>query len=110
MSDLDTPFLLQIQNTFYGFVADLLELIVRQAQLQKALRFLHRIPQRIIRTESHALRAVDVDVLLRDAVFHEHHGTGNIENTILLDTLNAWLKTYKETPAFKQLMKKYSTN
>lgn len=34
----------------------------------------------------------------------------NIENTILLDTLNAWLKTYKETPAFKQLMKKYSTN
>ena len=34
----------------------------------------------------------------------------NIENTILLDTLNAWLRTYKETPAFKQLMKKYSTN
>ena len=34
----------------------------------------------------------------------------NIENTILLDTLNAWLKTYKETPAFEQLMKKYSTN
>ena len=33
----------------------------------------------------------------------------NIENTILLDTLNAWLRTYKETPAFKQLMKKYST-
>ena len=34
----------------------------------------------------------------------------NKENTILLDSLNSWLNTYKETKEFKELMKKYSTN
>lgn len=34
----------------------------------------------------------------------------NKENTILLDTLNTWLETYKETPAFQEVMKKYSNN
>ena len=34
----------------------------------------------------------------------------NKENTILLDSLNSWLNTYKDTKEFKELMKKYSTN
>lgn len=34
----------------------------------------------------------------------------NQQNTELLDTLNAWIETYKQTPAFKELMKKYSMN
>ncbi len=32
------------------------------------------------------------------------------KNTTLLDSLNSWLESYKKTPAFQQLMKKYSTN
>lgn len=31
-------------------------------------------------------------------------------NTVLLDSLNAWLEQYKQTAAFQELMKKYSTN
>lgn len=31
-------------------------------------------------------------------------------NTVLLDSLNAWLEHYKQTPAFQQLIKKYTTN
>lgn len=31
-------------------------------------------------------------------------------NTELLDSLNAWLDRYKQTPDFQKLMKKYSTN
>lgn len=34
----------------------------------------------------------------------------NKENTVLLDSLNAWLEIYKQTPAFQVLMKKYSNN
>lgn len=32
------------------------------------------------------------------------------KNTTLLDTLNGWLENYKQTPEFRKLMKKYSTN
>ena len=32
------------------------------------------------------------------------------ENTILLDSLNAWLDYYKQTQEFQELMKKYTTN
>ena len=32
------------------------------------------------------------------------------ENTTLLDSLNAWLETYRQTTAFQELMKKYSDN
>ena len=34
----------------------------------------------------------------------------NPNNTILLDTLNAWLDEYCETPEFQKLMTKYTTN
>ena len=32
------------------------------------------------------------------------------ENTILLDSLNAWLDHYKQTEEFRELLKKYTTN
>ena len=32
----------------------------------------------------------------------------NRENTVLLDSLNAWLEVYKTTPAFQELIKKYT--
>jgi len=31
-------------------------------------------------------------------------------NTVLLDSLNAWINRYKQTPDYQKLMKKYSTN
>lgn len=31
-------------------------------------------------------------------------------NTILLDSLNAWLESYKQSPDFREILKKYSTN
>ena len=34
----------------------------------------------------------------------------NKENTILLDSLNAWLDSYKQTEAFQKLLKKYTIN
>lgn len=34
----------------------------------------------------------------------------NKENTILLDSLNAWLDSYKQTEAFQRLLKKYTIN
>lgn len=34
----------------------------------------------------------------------------NKENTILLDSLNAWLDSYKQTDAFQELLNKYTTN
>lgn len=32
----------------------------------------------------------------------------NKQNTILLDSLNAWLKTYKQTPEYQKLLKRYA--
>ena len=34
----------------------------------------------------------------------------NPKNTVLLDSLNAWLEIYKDTPAFQELIKKYTSN
>ena len=34
----------------------------------------------------------------------------NPNNIILLDTLNAWIDEYCETPEFQKLMNKYTTN
>lgn len=34
----------------------------------------------------------------------------NKENTVLLDSLNSWLETYKTTPAFQELIKKYTSH
>ena len=34
----------------------------------------------------------------------------NHHNTALLDSINAWLDAYKQTPAFEELMTKYYTN
>ena len=34
----------------------------------------------------------------------------NAKNTVLLDSLNAWLDNYKQTPEFRKLINKYTTN
>ena len=65
-------------------MADLLELFIGQVKLQKALCFRNRIPEGIIRAESHAFCAVDIDEFLCDAVLHKHHGAGYVENAVLI--------------------------
>lgn len=47
----------------------------------------------------------------KDISFTQFYSWGvNPENTILLDTLNAWLDSYMQTPAFQLLKKKYYKN
>jgi len=64
--------------------------------------------------ESIALTAVhDMPQLdIRTAIsFTQFYSWGvNVANSILLDSLNAWLDYYKQTPEFQVLLKKYSKN
>lgn len=62
----------------------------------------------IARTVAKDIPQLDIETAISFSQFYSwgvHHN-----NTILLDSLNAWLDRYKQTAEFRKLMKKYSTN
>ena len=64
--------------------------------------------------ESIAIHAINDSIQLdiETAIsFSQFYSWGvNSQNIELLDTLNVWLETYKQTPEFQKLMKKYTFN
>ena len=55
-----------------------------------------------------SLPQLDIEIPIS---FSQFYSWGvNPKNTILLDSLNAWLETYKQTEAFQKLMKKYTNH
>ena len=54
------------------------------------------------------LPQLDIDT---DISFSQFYSWGvSYRNTVLLDSLNAWLETYKQSSDFRNILKKYSTN
>ncbi|MBQ8442837.1 MAG: transporter substrate-binding domain-containing protein [Bacteroides sp.] len=62
----------------------------------------------IARKAINDLPQLDIDTAISFSQFYSWGVYHN--NTELLDSLNAWLDRYKQTPDFQKLMKKYSTN
>ena len=59
-------------------------------------------------TAVHNLPELDIETAIS---FTQFYSWGvHKENTVLLDSLNVWLENYKQTPAFQQLIKKYTLN
>lgn len=59
-------------------------------------------------TAIHNLPELDIETAIS---FTQFYSWGvHKENTVLLDSLNAWLETYKQTDSFQQLIKKYTLN
>ena len=59
-------------------------------------------------TAVHNLPELDIETAVS---FTQFYSWGvNRKNTMLLDSLNAWLETYKQTNDFQQLLKKYTLN
>lgn len=64
--------------------------------------------ENIALTTIHNMPELDIETAIS---FTQFYSWGvNKENTILLDSLNAWLDSYKQTTAFQQLIKKYILN
>ncbi len=56
----------------------------------------------------HNLPELDIETAIS---FSQFYSWGvHKENSVLLDSLNVWLENYKKTPAFEQLIKKYTLN
>ena len=56
----------------------------------------------------HNLPELDIETAIS---FTQFYSWGvHRENTILLDSLNAWLESYKQTPDFQALIRKYTLN
>lgn len=56
----------------------------------------------------HNLPELDIETAIS---FTQFYSWGvHRDNTVLLDSLNAWLETYKQTPEFQQLKKRYILN
>ena len=87
-------FLLQFQNVFCGFVGDLLELFIRELQLQEALHLYHRIPHGEVTAVDKSLRAIAVNVAFAHTLRHKHQGAGHIEETIRIveDIVSLFIK------------------
>ena len=59
-------------------------------------------------TSAHHLPLLDIETAIS---FSQFYSWGvNKDNTILLDSLNAWLENYKQTASFQELIKKYTLN
>ena len=64
--------------------------------------------ENIALTTIHNLPELDIE---KAVSFTQFYAWGvNKNNTILLDSLNVWLDTYKQTESFQQLIKKYTLN
>lgn len=56
----------------------------------------------------HNLPELDIETAIS---FNQFYSWGvHQENTVLLDSLNSWLEGYKQTPAFQELIRKYTLN
>ena len=56
----------------------------------------------------HNLPELDIETAIS---FNQFYSWGvNKDNTVLLDSLNAWLENYKQTASFQELIKKYTLN
>jgi ABC-type amino acid transport substrate-binding protein len=56
----------------------------------------------------HNLPELDIETAIS---FTQFYSWGvHRENTVLLDSLNAWLESYKQTPDFQALIRKYTLN
>ena len=61
----------------------------------------------IARKATHDFSQLDIETAIS---FSQFYSWGvHKENTVLLDSLNTWLNTYKQSEKFQQLIKKYST-
>lgn len=59
-------------------------------------------------TAVHNLPELDIETAIS---FTQFYSWGvHRENTVLLDSLNAWLESYKQTPDFQALIRKYTLN
>lgn len=64
--------------------------------------------ENIALTSAHYLPLLDIETAIS---FTQFYSWGvNKENIVLLDSLNAWLESYKQTPDFQQLTRKYTLN